>query len=181
MHKNAVRATRAAWPLTRPPVGRTSGKAGGRPYHPQAHRVVASAGRADVAKRRAREDLDIGPGPATHHPAGAGWTGSFATICSVVGIRGIQTAGPVPGIARHVYQSCGRLATRENANGRRAADVCLKRIATCCIKVVAKGIATALSTPQDIAPALSTTRCSFPLHLGRQPERLPVCALSQAQ
>src|SRR5215470_15605299 len=81
--QNAVCASRAAWPLTRPPVHRTSGKAGGRPHHPQAHIGVAIVGRVVEAIRRAPEALDKVPGPATHHPAGTGWTRSFTTICSV--------------------------------------------------------------------------------------------------
>ena len=50
--------------------GQTSGKAGGRPHHPQAQKAEASVGPEAVAIRRAREDLYMAPGLATHHPVG---------------------------------------------------------------------------------------------------------------
>src|SRR5262249_28310110 len=130
--------------------------------HPQAQIVAAIAGRAVGAKGRAREDQIIVPGPATHHPAGAGWTGSFTTVCGVVGIGGIQAAGPVPGIPRHVHQSFGGLTTGQNTNGRGTAYVGLKGIAASRIKVVAK----------SITAALYTTRRGFPLCLSRESKRL---------
>src|SRR5262245_8057350 len=144
-----------------------SGKAGGRPHHPQAHIVVASVGREVAAIGRARDAPVIVPGPATHHPAGAGWTGSFATLCSVVGIGGIQATGPIPGIPRHVHQSFGGLTTRENTNGRGTAYVGFKGITARCIKVVAK----------SIAAALYTTRRGLPFCLSRESKRLAcLCA-----
>ena len=66
-----ARATRAnSLAADAAPSEQRSGKAGGRPHHPQAQRVDAIVGREVVAKRRARVDLVTVPGPATHHPAG---------------------------------------------------------------------------------------------------------------